>query len=178
MRYCYIVLILAMLKGTIYGQLNNKEIVNQNIDSLKPADKNNIYVAAGYFFIMYNATVNYERMLLYLGRKESTSLYLRAGYGKWAVWTSGGNGGILSANMVFFKSASHLEAGVGAFALFDQKRYELSLKFDPPASKKDNMIYNPSINFGYRYQKSGRHSVFRIGLSYPEGLFAALGAAF
>lgn len=177
MRYSYII-ILALLHGTISGQSYNRELVNQDIDSLKPESKNAIYVAAGTWIIVFSGTVNYERMLLHLGRKESTTLYLRAGYGKWAVWTSGGIGGILSANLVFFTSASHLEAGFGAVMLYDRNKYEDVLEFAPPASKKDAMIYNPCINLGYRYQQPGRHSVFRIGLSYPEGAYGALGFAF
>jgi hypothetical protein len=176
MRYSCII-ILALLPGTIYGQLYNREIVNQEIDSLIPESKNTIYVAVGTYIIVLNGTVNYERMLLHLGQKKSSSLSLRAGYGKWAGWTSGGNGGILGANLVFFKSASHIEAGICAIALFDRKKYEVDLKYEPPASKKDFMIYTPGINLGYKYQKPGRHEVFRIGVSYPEGVFAALGFA-
>jgi hypothetical protein len=176
-RYYYII-ILALLTEPIYGQSFNRVSEKHNIDTLNTENKNNIYVAAGYYIIMFNATINYERMVFHLGRRKSTNLFLRAGYGKWVDWTSGGTGGILGANLIFFKGSSHLETGFGAIVLYDRKMYEDVLEHEPPASKKDFMIYNPCINLGYRYQKPGRHGVFRIGLSYPEGGYAALGVAF
>jgi hypothetical protein len=177
MRYSFIIF-LALLPGTTYGQLPNRGSVKQNIDSLNPEAKNNIYCVAGTWIIGLDATLNYERMILHLGQRKSISLSLRAGYGKWAYWTSGGNGGILSANLIYFKRASHIETGFGAVILFDREKYEMDVIFEPPTSKKECMIYTPCINLGYRYQKPGGHSIFRIGFSYPEGAYAALGVAF
>jgi hypothetical protein len=177
MRYLFII-ILSMLSGLMYCQVFRRESGKQDIDSLKHEIKNSIYISAGSYIILMDANINYERMVIRLGRKKAISLFLRAGFGKWASWTSGGTGGILGANLMFLTGSSHIEAGFGAVALFNKEMYEMDLKFEPPASIKENMIYSPCINIGYRYQKPGGHFIFRAGISYPEGVYGALGVAF
>lgn len=85
--------------------------------------------------------------------------------------------------MVFFRKANHIETGLGDVVLYDRKKYEMILNNhmnanEQPPSKRNCMIFTPGINLGYRYQKPGSYEVFRIVLSYPEGVYLGMGFAF
>lgn len=147
-----------------------------------PQSKNTIYVTGSYLLIGGSVSVNYERLILNMGKNSSMFLFLRAAYGYWAVWTSGGPAGILSANILFLKNVHHIETGFGVVKLYDKKSYEYALEnarlgYNPPV-KNHYMIFNPVINVGYRYQNPENHIMLRIGLSYPEALYAGLGVNF
>jgi hypothetical protein len=177
-------LFLVCIAGPVFAQPQEKEVSGRNKNISDLSVKNFIYAQGGYCLIGYNGSVNYERQLFRLGKNRSAAVTMRAGYGKWLFWTGGGPGGILSANMVFFKKASHLEGGFGAGALYDRKFYEQMVEQyrhfngEPPLPKHECMIYTPVINLGYRYQNPTGEFIFRVGMCYPEGAYTGIGVAF
>ena len=182
-----IILLLIVSYGTANAQPAGSDSILKLHDLKHQSSeipKNNIYAGGSYYIILGSGTINYERRILRFGKESSACIFLRTGFGYWFDWLSGGPAGIISANMVFFKRASHLEAGLGAVALYDQKYYKLINENgmnpdDVFPSKLDCTIFNPAINLGYRYQEPGKKFLFRIGLSYPEGpVYLGLGIAF
>ena len=171
------------MKNELCAYLFNSPVQENLVDSLKHELKNIIYAAASVFLIGGSLTVNYERMILHIGNKSNTHLYLRSAYGSWVGWLAGGPGGIISTNILFFGGNHHIEAGFGAGLIYNREHYEDVLEqskifYDIPPSKKDYMYSIPVINLGYRYMNPGMPVIFRTGLSYPEGLYAGLGFAF
>jgi hypothetical protein len=165
------------------GTLNNSILKMDEIDSLRHSFKNNIYPEVGYWLIGGSVTINYERMIFQTGKISTARFFLRAGYGYWAFWTGGGPAGILAFNIVLFNKAHHLETGPGIVVLYDNSKNHDDIFRPPdpneqPHSWRENIIYTPEINIGYRYQKPGKHFIFRIGLSYPEGVYSGLGISF
>jgi hypothetical protein len=124
-------------------------------------------------------SINYERMLLRIGKLGASSLYLRSAYGKWEAWGAAGSGGILSANLVISERPSHLEAGLGCFFLYQPEIYYNHLgpdKQNPDVESRVNVL--PNINLGYRYQHPSKHFFLRFGTAFPEGAYAGIGVHF
>jgi len=177
-----LIIVLALLHEAVNAQMPEGKITRHSIDSYE-LNNNNFYGVISYSLVGYSVTINYERMLFPLGRKNVTTAYLRAGAGSWAYWTSGGVGGILAVNLVFFRKSSHLEGGLGIVTLYDRKTYRFVLENhlntnEPHPLRRDYMINTPGVNLGYRYQDPDHRFIFRFGLSYPEGAYTSLGLTF
>ncbi len=113
--------------------------------------KNNLYGDIGFGFVNLagNLRLNYERQIL---KKESINLVGRTGVGYWFDWTSYGIEIPLTVQAIFFKSASHLELGMGVRWYSDIAENKSKTPF--------------TYNFGYRYQKPEKSLLFRVNAEY------------
>ena len=130
-----------------------------------------------------SVTAGYERRLVKFRNPNAGTLWIRVGYGVWAAWLASGPHFITGFTYLAFQGASHLEFSLGYTSVFDKQGYEFQVEQsvylgepEPPKSEfRENL---PAAAFGYRYQKMDGHFVFRIGISYPEGAYGSIGAAF
>ena len=96
-----------------------------------------------------NIQLNYEYNFFL---RDKINLNARIGFGVWTNWEDKGFIAPLSINLLFFKSASHIELMAGSYLFYDdwEKEYEFS----------------PLIGLGYRYQKYKGHFVLRLKFEF------------
>ncbi|RLD84218.1 MAG: hypothetical protein DRJ07_05320 [Bacteroidetes bacterium] len=142
--YIFITAVLLGSSSFIFSQ-------EQLLYGVEHENKNYVYGDIGFGIVNLAGSLrlNYERQIF---KKKSIILTGRVGIGYWMDWTSFGVETPLSIQAIFFKSASHLELGIGA-------RWYSDL-----AEKESGT--NALFNFGYRYQKPGKKLLFRINAEY------------
>ena len=114
-------------------------------------NKNNIYgdVGFGVFNLAFVLRLNYERQIF---QKNTIKLMGRTGIGYWSDWDVSGLEIPFTLQAIFFKSASHIELGIGA---------SLYTSFS-----EDWSDFPVMVNFGYRFQKPDKGFLFRINAEY------------
>ncbi len=142
--YIFITAVLLGTSSFIFSQ-------EQSLYDMEHENKNYIYGDIGFGIVNLAGSLrlNYERQVF---KKNSINVTGRVGIGYWIDWTSSGVETPISIQAIFFKSASHLELGIGARWYTDLVEKE---------SGTDALF-----NFGYRYQKQGKKLLFRINAEY------------
>ena len=142
--YIFITVILLIGSSSIYSQ-------EESFFGGTHENKNYLYGDLGFGIVNLAGSLrfNYERQIF---KKNAINLTARTGLGYWFDWTAYGIQIPLGIQVIFFKSASHLELGIGAlwytnFAENENESYTL-------------------FNFGYRYQKPGGKFIFRANAEY------------
>lgn len=144
--------ILLCLINSVYGQ-------NENIKEIG-FNKNAIYGNVGIGGLYLTATGYYERIIT---QNNKISSFIKAGVGGYALWGVGGQFILAQFGILTGIKKHHLELGAGPNYFING-----DLQGDLPFT----------ATIGWRIQKPGGKSIFRMGASWPEAIYIGIGISF
>ncbi len=157
-----------------------------------------VYFTGSYLVLYMAGNVNLQYAIWNNPDRSFSSIWLKAGGGRWYSYWDHSNGGLtasLEMMTMTGKGKHHFEFCAGASFFdntveynwrYDEWEYEAQVYMEQngkPSSmvrpeKKDYRSFLPSGSLGYRYQKPGAPPVFRIGVGFPDAVYVSFGLAF
>ncbi|MCK5846772.1 MAG: hypothetical protein KAG84_04980 [Bacteroidales bacterium] len=165
MRELFILIIILTLNYQ-KGNAQNIRQMNTNTDTKScyiPIAKNIVYGNVNYAVLFSGASINYERTIYSNKNSVIKHLMLKASGGAFTYYSFKHLS--LSTVALLSKSDYYLEVGFGI-------GYFIYLN----PSLEGGLL--PLANIGYRYQISEGGFLYRIGISFPEGLYVGAGYNF
>lgn len=151
---------LLIIISLVYSLTSN--VLGQEVNALNEGlNKNAIYGSVG-FVAFGTATVYYERRFNSNGRLSS---FIKIGAGAYALPGSGSGGQYILAQYGLLTGSKkhHLEMGIGPNLFLN-------------GEWRDNAPFTATI--GWRIQRPFDNYIFRIGASWPEGIYIGIGFSF
>lgn len=156
----------------------------QEVNDASTPSENALYGSVGYGLLYATLNINYERYLATSGRNDNLNFYARGAIGVWALWADSGPSYLLGLNSIWSRYNNHLEAMVGAVAMFDRSGYRIGVsnaKYASPGytepTRLGYTLFTPAAGVGYRFQRPGGSFIFRTGVGWPEALYLSVGFA-
>ncbi len=111
------------------------------------------------------------------------TIWLRANYGGWGVWSSGGPYQSVLLNLMTGQHKGHLEVNAGVARMSDKYSYDDAIansQFfqEPLPTSSDFVDFVLAGSLGYRFQAPKGFFVFRAGIGYPDFIYLSFGVAF
>lgn len=161
-KYFLLIFILFSLHQTSFGQSSIKK------DTIFKPYKAAIYGYGGFGVIFFAAGVNAQYKIKAYNSFNQSGLWLNAGIG-----ISGGINHFarsvsMKIDMLKGKKDEYFELSGGI----------LVGSYETQAQDSQGLRLYPDVNIGYRYQKEMNPYIIRLGIGYPEYIYASFGFSF
>jgi hypothetical protein len=160
-KYFLLVFILFSWLHPSFGQSPMKK------DSIVKPYKAAIYGYGGFGVLFFAAGVNAQYKIRQFDSFDQSGLWLNAGIGVSAGINHSARSASLKIDFLNGKNNNYFELSGGI----------LVGSYSTQAQDSEEVRFYPDVNIGYRYQKERKPYFVRLGIGYPEYIYASLGVS-